>query len=407
MAALAVLGALTLVVTHTGTPPPAGPQVPGLTFGVTYTQDSLNPWDPGSARKRAGSLLSSVAPLQNQSLMGWGALNPEPSPGHYSWGSLDQRITTITGTGAEPVLTLCCAPDWMKGGEAGKTDWSRIEVAPDPDHYSAFASLAAAAAERYQQVHRFIVWNELKGFYDSSTNEWDIAAYTDLYNAVYRAVKKVRPDAQVGGPYAVFDSWSSASVTDHPSGVTGPWGVLDQRPLDAISYWLQHAVGADFVAVDGGTATRDQGLVVSEFQATEKLAAATRWLRARTDLPIWWAEIYADTNDPHAPPGDPERAAVMTQALVQVAKAGASVALLWQPQANDSLSSAALFSSTARSSGGRPLPLASFVRLVARQLQEDPRLVSAAWDASSDTFTATVGDRSMTWSAAHGLSSSG
>lgn len=404
LAVVVVVAALELNGPRTGAPAPVGPAVPGLRFGATYTEGSLEPWEPGSARRRASAVLSAVAPVQNQSLMGWGALNPEPSPGVYAWDSLDQRIRTITSTGAEPVLTLCCAPDWMKGGTPGTTDWSRIEVAPDRAHYQAFASLAAAAARRYRAVHRFIVWNELKGFYDGSANEWDIAAYTDLYNAVYRAVKQVRPDAQVGGPYAVLDSWSSASVTDHPSAVRGPWGLLDQRPLDAISYWLQHAVGADFVAVDGGTATRDRGLVVSEFEATQKLAAATKWLRARTDLPVWWAEIYADTNPSDMSPGAPERAAVMADALVEVAKAGASVALLWQPQASDSLSSAALFTSTAAADGGRPLPLVSLLRFLGRQLRQDPRLVSTSWDGAARRFTVTVGERSMTWSASDGLS---
>ena len=26
------------------------------------------------------------------------------------------------------MITLCCAPDWMKGGEPGFTNWSRLEV---------------------------------------------------------------------------------------------------------------------------------------------------------------------------------------------------------------------------------------------------------------------------------------
>jgi hypothetical protein len=384
-------------------PRPVGPAVPGLTFGVTHTQDSVEPWNPKPARERASTVLSDVAPMQAQSLMGWGALNPEPRRGKYSWSSLDQRIHTITGTGAEPVLTLCCAPDWMKGGAAGSTDWSRIEDAPEREHFADFAALAAKAAERYPQVHRFLVWNELKGFFDSSPNNWDIASYTDLYNAVYRAVKDVRPDAEIGGPYIPLDSWSSAAVAGHASTVSGSWGVLDQRPLDAITYWLEHAAGADFIAVDGGTETRDRGLVVDDFDATEKLAAATEWLRKATKLPIWWAEIYANTNDPDASPGDPRRAAVMAEALVRVARAGASVALLWQPRASSSLNSAALFTSTATAHGGRKLPLDSLLEVVSKQLREDPRLVSTSWDAAASRFIIRTPDKQMVWSAAKGL----
>ncbi|OLT10047.1 hypothetical protein BJF78_29420 [Pseudonocardia sp. CNS-139] len=67
-------------------------------------------------------------------------------------------------------MTLCCAPDWMKGGEPGETDWSRIEVAPDPAHYADFAALAVDVARRYPQVRHFVVWNELKGFFDATAD---------------------------------------------------------------------------------------------------------------------------------------------------------------------------------------------------------------------------------------------
>ena len=50
---------------------------------------------PGSepaAIRRAEAILRGVGPLQNQHLMGWGALNPEPKPGEYDWKSLDDRV---------------------------------------------------------------------------------------------------------------------------------------------------------------------------------------------------------------------------------------------------------------------------------------------------------------------------
>ena len=65
--------------------------------------------------------------IQNQHIMGWGGGNPEPSPGEYDWGSLDTRVEMMRRTGARMVITLCCAPDWMKGGEPGETDWSNLE----------------------------------------------------------------------------------------------------------------------------------------------------------------------------------------------------------------------------------------------------------------------------------------
>jgi hypothetical protein len=75
---------------------------------------------------------------------------------------LDSRIALIRRTGGTPVTTLCCVPDWMKGGRPGTTDWSKLEVAPAPGHYADFAALAATIARRYPFVRHFLflVWNE-------------------------------------------------------------------------------------------------------------------------------------------------------------------------------------------------------------------------------------------------------
>jgi hypothetical protein len=389
-----------------GIPPepavPSSPQVPGLVFGVTHGRSSADDWNAAPAVRRATGLLGEVAGVQNQHLMGWGALNPEPSRDRYDFSSLDSRIDMITGMGAEPVLTLCCAPDWMKGGEPGTTDWSQLEKAPSPEHYDDFAALAAVAAQRYPQVRRFIVWNELKGFYDEASNNWDSVHYTELYNKVYTAVKAVRPDAQLGGPYVVFDSWSSRDSSD-PSDVSGPWGVLDQRPLDALDYWLEHAVGADFIAVDASTATRDRGLITTDFQANDKLAAITRWIVARSDLPLWWAEIYPTCSDASASPGAARRAAVMVDALIKVAQAGASVALLWQPQASADLRSVALFTDTADRNGGRALPLGQLLRAVEPDLRRAPGSLVTTWDPKASLWTLSTPDQLFAWSPRTGL----
>jgi hypothetical protein len=381
---------------------PAAPEVSRFTLGVTHTQKTVNLQDPGTAVSRIIEVLDAVAPVHNQHLMGWGALNPEPSPDDFDFASLDERIDMITELGAEPMLTLCCAPDWMKGGEAGTTDWSRIEEAPTPDHFDDFARLAQRAAERYPQVRRFNVWNELKGFYDADRNDWDAAGYTDLYNRVYEAVKEVRPDALIGGPYVVFDSWSSPSATSNPSAVRGPWGVLDQRSLDVMDYWLEHAVGADFIAVDARTATRDRGLTTTDFEAVGKLSAVTEWVRSRSDLPIWWVEMYADT-DNSTSSADPRRAAVMAEAFVTVAQAGASAALLWQPQAGKDFRSAALFTASSSRGGGRPLPLATILSAIADDLSKDPDSVVTSWDSSRSVWTVTTPHEVLRWSSAKGI----
>jgi Glycosyl hydrolases family 39 len=378
-------------------------QEPGLTLGVTHTQRTVQLAHPDDAVARVRDALAAIGPLQNQHLMGWGTLNPEPSPGDYRFETLDERIEMITALGGEPVLTLCCAPDWMKGGTAGATDWSRIEVAPDPEHFDDFAELAQVVAQRYPQVRHFLVWNEMKGFFDEEANDWDAAGYTDLYNRVFEAVKEVRPDALIGGPYVVFDSWSSAEATSHPSAISGPWGVLDQRPLDVVDHWLENAVGADFIVVDAATTTRDRGLTTTDFEAVEKLAAVTGWVRSRTDLPVWWAELYPETDDPTSPAGDARRAAVMTEALISVARAGADTALVWQPREGSDLDSAAVFTDSSTSEGGRPLPLATMLAAIADDLREHPDLVRTSWDPAEATWNLTTTREVLRWSLDEGV----
>lgn len=338
--------------------------------GVTHTQDSLDDYPPDQVA-RAKAVLDAQPMPQNQYLMGWGVDNPEPAPGEYNWSSLDQRINLIAGTHGIAVLTLAGAPDWMKGGRAGTTDWNQLDVAPARAHYDDFAALAAAAARRYPQVRYFQVWSELKGLYDNAHNRWDYEDYTDLYNAVYDAVKKVRPDAQIGGPYVVLDTWSPAG-SPAPSVLSGPWGVVDQRALDVIDYWSAHKHGADFLAVDGSSGTRDAGPTTDPFGATEMFGAVSTWLRARTGLPVWWSEFY-----PTAPgsaqwlPGSPQLAALTVAAVANAVLGGASHLLLWQPEASGDVPNAALWTAPTADSPAAPLPLATAWDWLASNLDSD------------------------------------
>src|SRR3954470_16189348 len=151
--------------------------------------------------------------------MGWSADNPKPIPARFNFPTLDDRIDFIRRCDRIPVIILCCAPDWMKGGRAGTTDWDRLTDAPLPEHYADFAALAATVAERYPDVHHFMVWNELKGFWNLEDNTWDAQGYTDFYNGVYDSVKAVNPQARIGGPYLPL----------HNSGATGSTAVGQSR----------------------------------------------------------------------------------------------------------------------------------------------------------------------------------
>ncbi|MFE7118311.1 xylan 1,4-beta-xylosidase [Streptomyces sp. NPDC057654] len=345
-----------------GTPKKPGGSSPAeLGWGFTHTQYSADHGE-GAAKKSADALLSADPMPQNQHIMGWGADNPEPAPGEYDFSDLDRRVELMRKTGATPVLTLCCAPDWMKGGAKGDTDWSKksLEKAPEPEHYQDFADLVGKIAERYPDIRHFIVWNELKGFFDNKKNRWDYEGYTELYNLVYRELKKQNEDNQVGGPYAVMDSNPPGDATN-ASTLSGPWGVIDQRSLDAVEYWNRHKEGADFVAVDGSSYTREgDELIPDEFAATQKFADVTKWLRQTTRLPVWWAEWYVeppDANDDRKGWSEERRTAVQAAALLRMARAGVAAAFYWNPQTTGADCPGCLWRSTELDGGGKELPM--------------------------------------------------
>lgn len=328
-----------------------------FSLGITHTEKSIDPNDPGSAREPAERVLAATGSMyQNQHLMGFGTLNPQPAPCIRDWVTLDQRMSLIERTNGTTVLTLAVAPDWMKGGLPGETDWSKIEVAPLPEHFEAFAALATDAVLRYPQVTHVQVWNELKGFFDEARNDWDRESYTRLYNIVYDAVKAVRPDILIGGPYMTIAIYENPEALGFPSAVRGLWGVVDQRALDTIDYWLANARGADFLVIDGSAGTQDSGLLVPPVRAAEFFAAVTDWVRARTTLPIWWSEFYIPAEG-SASPESAESAATAIAAVAEMARSGVSTALLWHPQSRQDFPFPALWTSTENPDGGLPTAL--------------------------------------------------
>ncbi len=353
-----------------GTPvtPPGSPR-PDVGWGFTHTQFSA---DEGSdaAVERAEGLLEKQSVPQNQHIMGWGADNPEPSKGRYDFSAMDRRIDFVRKTGGTPVVTLCCAPDWMKGGKAGagNTDWSQssLETAPERSHYKDFAALAATVAKRYPDVRHFIVWNEFKGFWNNGEGRWDYEGYTELYNLVYKALKKVDKDIMVGGPYLVMDSLDPRQEDGASTTVKGTWGAMDQRVLDAFDYWNKNKAGADFVVVDGSSYTNDDEMLPDEFAATDKLTAVGEWVRARThDLPLWWAEYYvepADGKDERNGWSETHRVAVQAAGMIAMVKGGASSGFYWNPEDEKGTDCpGCLWTPTDTAAGGGKLPMYDLV----------------------------------------------
>jgi len=301
--------------------------VSNLQAGATMTEKSKAlTTDDGQ------QIMQSSLGMINLQMMGWGAENPEPSPGDYSWDSLDARVQIMKDSGATPMITFCGAPDWMKGGDAGDTNWDNLDVAPLPAHYDDFARLAQQIAQRYPNVHYFQVWNEMKGFFNDSENRWNYEEYTSLYNKVYDAVKAVRPDAKIGGPYVVVTS-TATYATAAPAE-----DAIDSKAQDVIRYWLAHKHGADFIVVDGGPGTKDKVTssgVKDEFAAGQFFADVNNWIRRQpgaSNLPIGWAEWYPGSsqnwdNTDHFN-------AIMANDLIATIKSGAAYTLLWGVQGN-------------------------------------------------------------------------
>ncbi|WP_236052124.1 GH39 family glycosyl hydrolase [Nonomuraea cypriaca] len=296
-------------------------------WGITHTQYSADN-EPEAVVEQARGVLGRIPLLQNQHIMGWGVGNPEPSPGQFNFRDLDRRLKFMSSSRGMPIITLCCAPDWMKGGQAGRTDWSKNHtVAPKPEHFDDYAKLAVQVAKQYPTVKHFMVWNEFKGFWNTSTNRWDAEGYTEMYNKVYTALKKVNPEIQVGGPYVPIESNSTKSESE----LTGPWGTVDQRALDAVEYWIQHKKGADFIVVDGASMTNDKGNIPNDFAALAKFGAITTWLKQKSnDMPVWWAEWYVEPENSGWT--EEKRTAMQAAALMEFAKSDVRTALYWNPQ---------------------------------------------------------------------------
>ena len=329
-----------------------------FSYGWDFSQQAPdnNAANYPAAVTAAQSVMSGIhGMVEDQAIMGWGPGNPEPSPGVYNFSGIANRLNIITSTGGTPVLTLCAAPDWMKGGTAGTTDWSKIDVAPVASHYQDFANLAARIAAAFPQVKYFVVWNELKGFYVQGSG-WNIQGYTQMYNDVYTAIKAVRPDALVGGPYAPLPTLGSKPAGTVSTTPQGPWGYVSQGTLNAVSYWLANKVGADFLAVDGKDFP-ESGPITDPLTATQKYAAVDQWLEARSALPIWWVESHVEP--PNSGWSDQQGAAVRVAALLQMATSGASVGMQWQPQDESGWPDEGLWTSTLTQNGGQATALAS------------------------------------------------
>ena len=334
--------------------------VSNFEVGTTYTKGSNGWWEAGNSGSVASAkslLVNGNVDFQVVPLMGWGSGNPEPSAGSYNWSDLTSRIGTMTSMSNHtvPVITFCTAPGWMK--HAG--DWDMDYCVVD-EHVADFAELCKQTALHFPQVQYFQVWNEMKGYWNSSMNNWDYIRYTTLYNAVYDAVKSVRPDAKIGGPYIAIQGDGGWTVGKSGSDVYSPIGARD---WDVINYWLANKHGADFFCydywlIDWHDRTQNTYTEAEKMQLTHFFGDVVAQIRAVVgpDLPIWNSEFYGgfvgnfDTGDPLSVFTAANHASCYYHSLINDADLG----LIWNPEAGEIANP--LFTDTKYAGGGLATP---------------------------------------------------
>jgi hypothetical protein len=372
-----------------------------LSLGITHVDQGLD-YPQGSndlnAINNAKALIKQAFPYEDTPIMAWGAPDPWPDPTQpepTNWGYLDSRMQLIADTGGIPVITLSEAPWWMKGQlQANGTtslltasdEWSDIAYNSRilDNEMGNWLHLVQRVAERYMappyNVRYFQVWNELKGYYNPGTNAYDYTTspgnpsgpnatngYTYMYNQVYMRLMQVATELhisqgaiKVGGPYVVVDSWSSPNQS-HLSNLREAYGIYDERSLDVILYWLQHKVGAGFIALDTGNANKDNVNTADAFTSSERFADLTTWLRSlnpkrypgATTLPVWFAEWYAM---PYGnTPDNNYNNAIKAYAMIKFLEAGGAVAFSWGWSINGA-SDSGIWTPT-QAGGGKPLPV--------------------------------------------------
>jgi hypothetical protein len=382
-------------------------------FDLTVDEPDYPGTDPGSGASALEVMSSFPGLMYDISIDGFGVANTEPTSGDYDFGStstpqtLAYRINMITNAGGVPVITLIGAPTWMQSGPpfinngtsggCANNDGEPY-IPPQPGYYTAFANLAVQIADAFPQVKYFVVWNEMKCYWDASTNSADYVDYTDLYNAVYTALKTQTnrtPDnvPLVGGPYSPMAAFPHSDDVQTIPALSGDYGDVRSAYADVITYWLKNKVGADFICNDAETEiakARDEGEpdpagLTDPVTASGVYAAVDKWIFSQEEslglpqLPIWWMEsdIQPDTGWT-----DEQAAAARIATLAIMASSGASVGMQWQPQDQMNVTGfpnfpdEGLWTSTLTPGGGLPTTLAGLLPAALPILEQGPVLTT-------------------------------
>lgn len=351
-------------------------------IGATYTSGYWEYGDPTAVNNAKNLLINGIA-FQNQHIMGWGVGDPEPQPGVYYWKDLDHRVNLMRSINKPEMITFCTAPGWMKGTD----DWS-MEAAVEDRYDGAFAHLCAAVASRYPDVKYFQVWNELKGYWSTSLNNWDYVRYTNLYNAVYDSVKAVRPDAKIGGPYIPIQGDGGVELGKSGRDTYKPIGSKD---WDVINYWLKNKHGADFFCFDYSLIDYHDTNTYSfseKMKLTKYFGLVVQQLSQKIDLPIFISEFYGGDDSTDVQFTAANHASCYLHAILN----NASLGLIWNPEEGEIDNY--LFTSTYYSTGGQPSPHYWVVEGINRYFSKGTQLYYAT-SSSGDVEVLSSAEKTM------------
>jgi hypothetical protein len=155
------------------------------------------------------------------------------------------------------------------------------------------------------RVRIMVFLNEFKGYYfrRDGTSGLDWVDYTNLYNEWVLCMQDVAMEKNIpvanlllGGPYSAVRTEATASNATYPED-TG-YGYFRKAPFQAIEYWLENAIRADFVAFDCGAGNAVGGELTDTFTVQQKkfVDIANR-VQDMTNLPMVITEFYPKCAD--------------------------------------------------------------------------------------------------------------
>jgi hypothetical protein len=225
-------------------------------------------------------------------------------------------------------------------------------------------------AKKYKNITSFPVWNEIKGLWNVSLNDWDYERYTRFYNKIYKKVKEVRPDALIGGFYQVIPGDGTAQILGSTGRDTNM--PIDEKTKKGIEYFLKNALGLDFFCVDKGIvsyhnpnkATYSNEQIIRLTPVWEIFMSEVIKALGNRHLPVIYSEYYASVNRNEGTTGTVAGGATVEQySACQYASiynhiikgsSGREIGMLLWMETDNAFPQNAVFTATTTTEGGKP-----------------------------------------------------